>query len=382
MVDFTQTGSLEGSAHAVQRLRVFISYSHEDREMVKVVARVINENGMTAIFDKNGLRLGKEFPEQIIHCISHAHIFLPLLTQSSVSRAWAQQEIGYALALRVPTVPVAINCEPSQFLHGIQAIHLNTSEDRGLEETLNAVYRELKDVLTFDALEPCLHQSPAGGALYECADTTEERAILFKRYADAVSLTGNSGMVRQLGGLSHPDWQGRYGVHSKPLYHCRLLHEERVALTEHAKRKGCRIVINPNLDFNHYGGHARRTRLECLLRFLRDRTIQPCQVAIDIGLPDNESKTMVGDWFAAHSISNMIGDGYRHTIFTRHAPTIARVIEEFDQTFEQALGSVPMAESRDHAIAEIQKRIEALIKPPETETHGPGRRSTDSVAPS
>jgi hypothetical protein len=391
MADFTQTGSVESNAPADQRLRVFISYSHEDREMVKVVARVINENGMTAVFDKNGLRLGKEFPEQIIHCISHAHIFLPLLTQSSVSRAWAQQEIGYALALRVPTVPVAINCEPGQFLHGIQAIHLNTSEDMGLEETLNVVYRELKDVLTFDALEPCLHQSPAGGALYECADTTEERAILFKRYASAVSLTGNYAMVRQLGGLSsfhipienvnHSDWYDRYGGHSKPLFLRNRLHDERLALTEHARRKGCKIVINPDLDFSHYGGDARRSRLGCLLRFLLDKTIQPCLVAIDTKLPPNESITMVGDWFAAHSISNMKGDGYRHTIFTRHAPSIGNLIEEFDRNFEQALGSVPAAESRDYAIAEIQSRIDAIAAPPDTEARGTGRRVTDHIAP-
>ena len=174
------------------RLRVFISYSHEDKEKVRILAEVIERNGMTAIYDeKEGLQVGTGFREEIIHFISHAQIFLPLLTAISLKRPWVQQEIGYAVALRVPTVPVAIDCEPGEFLYGIQAIQLKT-----LDKT------ELERRLTVPALETCLRKYPPGGALYECADTPEERAMLFDQYARAVSDTGNFGIVRQLGGLS------------------------------------------------------------------------------------------------------------------------------------------------------------------------------------
>ena len=351
------------------RLRVFISYSHGDEDLVRVLAEVIEENGMAAVFDQKGMKFGKDFPQQIIHFISHAHIFMPLLTETSVKRPWAQQEIGYALALRVPTVPVAIDCEPGEFLHGIQAIHLKTMD-----------YAALKKLLTLKALEPCLHESPAGGALYECADTTEERAILFARYARAVTHMGNSGIVRQSGGLSflqipdepldHPLWRLRYGNKSKPKHHCKVIWEERQALTEHAKADGCRIIIDPRLDFSFYGGDARRSRLECLLRVLRGKDIQSCHVAI-AALPLNESITIVGDWFAAHSITNIPGDGYRQTIFTRHAPTIAEMIKDFDRRFAEALGSLPVAHSRKRAIAEIERRIADL--PPIQATAASGK---------
>jgi hypothetical protein len=70
-----------------------------------------------------------------------------------------------------------------------------------------------------------------------------------------------------------------------------------------------------------------------------------------------ESITIVGDWFAAHSIYGKMGEGYRQTIFTHHPPTIAKLIEEFDRRFNQHLGGVPAARSRKNAIAEIERRI-------------------------
>jgi hypothetical protein len=339
-------------------LRVFISYSHEDKAIARTIASVLKKNGITATYDKKGMHVGSGFPQQIINYVSHAHIFMPLLTKTSLKRPWVQQEIGYAVASRVTTVPVAINCEPGEFLYGIQAIHLKTVDKAKLEKRL-----------TRKTLDTCLQETPLGGALYECGAMTEDRARLLAQYAHAVTLMGGAGVVRQSGGLSSfhipdapiddPLWELRYGKQHQSDAHKAALREERLALTEHAKLKGCRIIIDPDLNFKFYGGDARRTRLQCLLRFLQDETIPSCQVAI-AHLPINESITIVGDWFVAHSISSRMGQGYRHTIFTRHAPTIARMISDFEQSFGKHLNGMPEANSREHAIAEIKSRIAAI----------------------
>ena len=345
-----------------RRFRVFISYSHEDADLVRVIAEVIEKSGMEAIYDKKGLHVGSGFPAEIIHFIRHAHIFLPLLTQTSLARRWVQQEIGYAFASHVPTVPVAINCEPGEFLYGIQAIQLNTLDQAELERRL-----------TREALENCLQKCPVGGTLYECADTTEERAMLLTQYAQAVTLMGSSGVVRQLGGLSsfhipaepigHPVWQLRYGEKHQGDFHRKVLREERLALTVHANKAGCRIVIDPDLTYEYYGGDARRTRLECLLRFLSAKSDQDCEVALyDHGM--SESVTIVGDWFAARSISGKMGQGYQQTIFTRHAPTIAKMIVDFDERFAHYLNGMDPSRSREAAIERIERRIADLRSTP------------------
>ena len=84
-----------------------------------------------------------------------------------------------------------------------------------------------------------------------------------------------------------------------------------------------------------------------------------CEVAM-ANIAMTESVTIVGDWFAARSISGTMGDGYRQTIFTRHAPTIATMIEEFDRRFNQYLYGSPVSKSQKRAIAEIERRISEI----------------------
>ena len=58
------------------------------------------------------------------------------------------------------------------------------------------------------------------------------------------------------------------------------------------------------------------------------------EVAFHRKMLDPESLTIVGDWFSAESISTAGGQGYRHTVFTRHAPSVAASAEQFDRDFD------------------------------------------------
>ena len=255
-------------------------------------------------------------------------------------------------------MPVAIQCEPGQLLYGIEAIRL----DDDTVDTLRArLSRSLLDKCVQQAI-----QDKSTSALFECGDTTEERALLISKYANDVIGLDRFGVVRQLGGLSsfhipidlthNAAWDGRYGTWHTNEHHKRVLRDERIALTNHAKSAGCKIIIDIDLPYSKYGGEARLTRLKSIRNFLRDEMIDAiCQVAL--GKDRGENLLIVGDWFAARSLLAIEGQGYRQTIFTRHSPTVKRLIEEFDSDFMRTLGSIKAAESRSHALAEIEKRI-------------------------
>jgi hypothetical protein len=193
---------------------------------------------------------------------------------------------------------------------------------------------------------------------------------MFREYCVEVANLGDYGygLVRQSGGLSsfhiptetprHPVWQERYGVKPVGEYHCKVLRDERLALGAHADRCGCRIIIDPELDYSHWGGKAREVRLESILAFLRSVEGRHCEVAIARDL--RESLTIVGDWFAARSVRGEIGKGYSQTIFTRHAKTVSELTRDFDATFRQHLGTVSPEDSRVTAI----RRIEELLRTP------------------
>jgi hypothetical protein len=66
---------------------------------------------------------------------------------------------------------------------------------------------------------------------------------------------------------------------------------------------------------------------------------------------------IVGDWFAAESVSAKEGHGYRQTAFTCHAPSMRSRIELFDQEFTELLANLGWKPetSRESAIQYIQK---------------------------
>ena len=72
--------------------------------------------------------------------------------------------------------------------------------------------------------------------------------------------------------------------------------------------------------------------------------------------------TIVGDWFAAESVSSTMGEGIRQTIFTRHAPSVRSRIDLFDQEFNLLLEEQKDKgiSSREYAINELNQILALL----------------------
>ena len=346
------------------RLRVFISYSHEDRVLVEQIADLLEANGVHAMWDKD-FTSGAGFHLQIRRYIAHAHVFVPIITKASNSRNWVHQEIGYAIARHVPVIPIAVGQLPGEMIQEIHAVSLEPG-DLGV----------LRTKLSRAAIETLVdHHAGPEEALYICAELTEDRARMLATYATDVLDLGEAGLVRQKGGLSsfhiptthidHLDWAERYGKQARSRDHCRLQREERLALGRHAEQKGCRLIVNPTLTYREYGPQAARARLGKLLEFLTGMPDDLCQVAIWRSMPHTQSLTIVGSWFAAESVSASVGEGYRQTIFTRHGPTVIKKAREFDSEFEELLPEdVAPEDSRRWAIGEIEARLSELLQKP------------------
>jgi len=340
----------------MEEYRIFISYSHEDGDLVKGLVAMLREEGLKPMWDRD-FAYGRGFPEQIKRFIAHAHVFLPLITESSSQRGWVHQEIGYAMALNIPVLPVARGTLPGEMLQELHA--LMWSDEPG----------KMRVHLTREVFEGLVNAyREAGFALCECAELPEERTELMVRYSKEVLEMGEYGTVRQKGAfssfnipsrvLSDPVWTVRYEPRGSSHYHKKLQRLERMTLEEHARRAGCRLIINPRL-YMEYTPRARAARLRTLLDFLRSMPDALAQVAFNERMEEEVNVTLVGDWFAAESVSMA---GTRQTIFTRHAPSMKSRIEYFDQEFDELLeerGWQP-ATSRREAIAELESILGEL----------------------
>jgi hypothetical protein len=105
----------------MHQFRVFLSYAHPDRGKVEQLEVVLLNLGLIPVWDKD-IPAGRAFDDVIRERIAKAHVFMPVMTLNSRDRPWVHQEIGYALGIGVPVVPVAIGALPEGMLSGIQAI--------------------------------------------------------------------------------------------------------------------------------------------------------------------------------------------------------------------------------------------------------------------
>jgi hypothetical protein len=342
------------------KYRVFISYSHQDAELVDRISTILEENGLQPMLDRS-FSSGHGFTNQIKNFISHAHVFMPVITKESSSRGWVHQEIGYAMALNIPVLPISNGQMPGAMIQELQAVRWEEGK------YWRRINKPKLDIQVFDSL--VRRAQLESQALFECAQYQEERTTMMVAYAKRVLELGAQGHVRQKGGLSsfhipdkpitHTDWEARYGSLKPGDYRCRLQREERLALEEHARKSGCSLIIKPSLTYSRYGEAARKSRLTELLAFLESMPDHLVRVAVSDRMPTASSITMVGNWFLAESVSAAIGGGYQQTIFTRHAPSILAKIELFDRELAELLKTQRggASKSRKHVLGVLQRAL-------------------------
>jgi hypothetical protein len=158
--------------------------------------------------------------------------------------------------------------------------------------------------------------------------------------------------------VNHALWKARYGPIPRSTFQCDLLRNERVSLGEHARDAGCWLILDLSRQFDRYDVAVRVSRLKVLRDFLASMPDELVRVGITSIAP-GESALIVGDWFYAQSLSGSQGSGYRQTVFTRHAPSIRRRVEDFDLELTDILhaAGIEPEKSRTAAI----ERIEAVI---------------------
>ena len=161
------------------KIRVFISYSHQNEAIANNIYAVLKEI-VEIIWDKD-LIAGSGFHDQIKDAIASAHIFMPIITKESSTRGWVHQEIGYAMALNIPVLPVTTeNLEPGGMMQMIHAVKIDeNAENLGIFFSLN----------TFQALLKNANTIP----MYLCAHLPEERTRLITEFADKISSINKNG---------------------------------------------------------------------------------------------------------------------------------------------------------------------------------------------
>ncbi len=99
---------------------VFISYAREDEALAHLLSHILTKTGVRCLIDSQ-LPQARPFDDKLKHMIEESDLVLVLLTKSSLSSAWVNQEIGYAVAhgKRIWPVSMEKNLEPEGLIKTI-----------------------------------------------------------------------------------------------------------------------------------------------------------------------------------------------------------------------------------------------------------------------
>jgi hypothetical protein len=342
--------------------RVFISYSHSDRQTVERLVGLISKPGISPMWDAD-LLPGSGFSEQIQSYIRNSHVFLPVLTPASAERPWLHQEIGFAIALGKPVLPVALGCLPVGIISGVQAVQLHDDISDAPMKLSAEVFSRLMDRI------------PEHSESYESTDDNVRRAFLLARYAESVWAIRHHGRVRQAASLTtfhlpdrpatDPIWKRYFAGTPDDEFLFGTLRQERVALQRHARADGCQLILDPADRLKHvyrrHGPGAVRARVNGLLSFLRDDSVTDVVVAINNDMERKESITLVGDWFFSKAVSSGEQRVLTESLFTRSATMVRQQIQDFDQRMRDLLALREWTEhsSRADAMSYLQAYLDS-----------------------
>ena len=397
--------------------RVFISYSHQDRELATRLEKHLRSEGLFPITDHE-IRVGEAFSEEIREMIECSHVFMPLVTPSANERLWVQQEIGYAAALHVPVCPVAVGNLPSGMAEHIQGIHIaGDGQQRPDDDT---VMDMVEQRLTFAMINDLVRRArgKARQGRYDCALFWNERQELLVSLTEA-AYRGGCKLVRSrekgrqpdpgvwrlrqstaFGSFSIPDdgiysprWFDRDPNRYRSPHDRRLLRRERQVMEAYTKCFGCDLILDPRINLKKgpetsaaeildairpaaggtggstgietdgksvfkYAASRTALRVSLLMSFLEEH-IENDRVRVVIPAMPGQLYTnliIVGDWFASEAVvPYYAGGGYERTMFTRHAPTVLNMIARFNQDFDDHLRGAGF-EPHDSATAKTAKQ--------------------------
>ena len=100
--------------------KVFISHSTRDRKLVIALANTLSKFGIKVFVAEWYLTPGQKLDRKVFANLDNADCVVVLLTRNGIRSNWVQQEIGYALKISKPLIPLVEKGMPPGDLGALQ----------------------------------------------------------------------------------------------------------------------------------------------------------------------------------------------------------------------------------------------------------------------
>ena len=140
-------------------MKLFLSYSHSDKEFVTKLAKDLRDRRVVPWFDEWEMSPGDSLSRRIQEGIEESSLFLVILSSTSLSSKWCQKELDAAEVMEVEkgrkfVIPILYEkCQLPPFMKAKKYADFSSDYDKGLKELIKAL--PIADHREFDV--PCPH---------------------------------------------------------------------------------------------------------------------------------------------------------------------------------------------------------------------------------
>ena len=108
-------------------IRVFISHTNQFKNDAMSIKNALKVFGIASFVAHSDIEPSEEWQKEIVCALSSMNLFIALLTEGFNESYWTDQEVGFALARKVPILPVSREVLPYGFIEKIQALKWSRS---------------------------------------------------------------------------------------------------------------------------------------------------------------------------------------------------------------------------------------------------------------
>jgi len=127
--------------------KVFLSYSHEDKDTATKIATSLRAGGIDVWVDRWEIQPGDSLVQKIFEeGLSGADVFLVLISKNSINSKWVRQELDVALIKRIEgitrIIPLILDgVTPPEHLRPLRWVDMSSNFDNALREIQMAIFK-------------------------------------------------------------------------------------------------------------------------------------------------------------------------------------------------------------------------------------------------
>lgn len=307
--------------------KIFLSYSTRDAVLARMIVHVFAENGVECFLAERDIQTGSEFDSKICDQIRHTNVLLVLWSSSSASSPWVNQEVGMALAHKVPVWPVAIEEISIQgAIFSKQGFYLSRHSDPYAQ--IAGLAQDIKSGISLPVAKPVIDQYLLG------RDERTKRII--KILQEELSKISDTYKLRMQAAFScfaiSDDPSYRVAGYHDPKSHA-LLVRELDGVKQIIRQASLKAILWPKRP---YDDRFIQVRFENLLSFM-ESNYDFNRVRFVIGRYSGGNMYIFDSNVLVEGIKTPESDtpGYQLTTVSSHKPTIDSAISLFDARFDE-----------------------------------------------